>query len=328
MPLDRQAEHFLRNSIRPFAIVAHREAGRRRAMATAHAVHDLLRQQGARSQLYSTSSHDDLETLVRQALRENNFDGEHPPCIVACGGDGVIQGMVNSVLSEVPGDAVVGLAPAGTCNDFAFALGVTSDPEQIVEVLLHGVARPIDLGMAGDRYFCSIATVGFESSLNRYLRDHASRSPSRCLFVAAAIAVLLTHRPIRTRVMIDGDMAEWDVLSLLIANTRCYGGHIPIAPTADPYDGYFQIGVCQAMSRFRRLALLPAALSGRHLRNRGVTVRRAVHVTVSTSPPREVWADGELIGRTPIDFRVIPGAVSILVPDRDSPFPPASWAGT
>ena len=92
-----------------------------------------------------------------------------------------MQEGINALLSKETSDVLVGLAPAGTCNDFAFALGVKPDPRDIVDVLLHGDERPVDLGRAGTKYFCTIATLGFESTVNRSIRDYVTHSPPRWL---------------------------------------------------------------------------------------------------------------------------------------------------
>lgn len=299
-----------------FAIVANAQAGGRRANATAQAVHDLLKQHDAPVRLYRTSSHTDLQALVKLALNEHAAGDQHSPCIVACGGDGSIQEIVNTVMSESAREAVVGLAPAGTCNDFAFALGVKPDPAQIVDTLLRGQVRAIDLGLAGNRYFCTIATVGLESTVNRYLKKLATSSPSRWMFVAAAVSAVVTQRSIRARLLIDDDPVDLKMVSLIVANTPCYGGQIRIAPVADPCDGMFQVGLFAAMSRLQRLFLLRAALAGRHAQRRGVTFREAASLKVSTDHPTEVWADGELIGSTPIDIRIIPAAIKMMLPSE------------
>jgi YegS/Rv2252/BmrU family lipid kinase len=236
---------------------------------------------------------------------------------VICGGDGSIQEGINAVLSEAVPDVVVGLAPAGTCNDFAFALGVKPVPTQIVDVLLYGVAKPVDLGRAGNRYFCTIATLGFESAVNRCLRDYVTRSPSRWLFVATACAMLMMYAPIRAQVTINGSTRNLAILNLMAANTPFYGGHILIAPSANPGDGQIDIVMFQATPKIHRFLLLPRALAGRHLRRPGVTCERATRVTIETDQPQEVWADGEPIGTTPIDFTIVPNALRILVPRND-----------
>ena len=122
----------------------------------------------------------------------------------------------------------------------------------------------------------------------------------------------------RAQVIIDGEAVELDMLSLIVANTACYGGRIRIAPAADPHDGNFQVGMFANRPILQKYSLLRAALDGQHLRHPGVIFKPAVQATISTKRPTQVWADGELIGSTPVDMTLIPGALGIIVPAETS----------
>lgn len=295
--------------MRSFFIIANGESGGGKARRVAAEVDALLNTKGVTSQLHFTSSEQTVDQLVDR-VRE-----EHTPqtCLVICGGDGSIQRCVDSVLSTGL-DVTIGLAPAGTCNDFSHALGVRTDPEAIVDVLLNGVERQLDVGLAGQNHFCTIAAVGLEATVSRYLRNNITDSPSRWLFIVAAGLKLLMQKPLNARVTINGNTESIDAINLLVANTPYYGGHIPIAPRADPSDARFELLVFKAMSRLRSLITLPLAISGRHMHRKDVCREAIDAVTIETDPPMEVWADGEPVGMTPMNFRIVSKAIRVLVP--------------
>ena len=300
--------------MRSFAIVARDGAGRGKSARTAAAIHTLLGERGVQSWLYIASGERSVDAQVRIAHRTHGSTGKDPLCIVICGGDGSIQEGVNAILSLPVSEVVVGLAPAGTCNDFAISLGMKPSPREIVNVLLHGEVRAVDLGLAGKKYFCTIATLGFESTLNQILRHYVTRSPRRWMFLGAAVVALMAHSPRQARLTIDGSTFNVVTLNLAAANTPSYGGQIQIAPSANPYDGLFDIIMFQPMSAVRRLFMLPQAIAGRHIHRPGVTCLRASRVTIETDRPREIWADGEPIGNTPIVLDVAANALHVLVP--------------
>ena len=65
------------------------------------------------------------------------------------------DGTINETLAPLAGShTALGLLPCGTCNDLALALNVPLQVEAAIDNLLHGEVRAIDLGRAGDRFFC------------------------------------------------------------------------------------------------------------------------------------------------------------------------------
>ena len=224
---------------------------------------------------------------------------------------------INAVLSDEAADVMLGLAPAGTCNDFSHALGISTDPAQIVDVLLNGEVGTLDAARAGERYFCSIATLGFESVVNRMVRDRWTRSPPRWLFVAVATCKLLSQPMLDIRLKLDDGEHNISAMNLLAANTSCYGGHVPIAPTATPADGLLDVVAFRPTSLSQRLLLLCSALGGRHGGHTGVWQRRTTRLTIESPSAYEVWADGEPIGTTPIIIEVVPNALKMLLPRRE-----------
>jgi diacylglycerol kinase family enzyme len=68
------------------------------------------------------------------------------------------------------------------------------------------------------------------------------------------------------------------------------------------------------VGRLRFVANLPKVLKGTHLDDDEVTVVRARRLQVSASRPFPVYADGEHLTELPVSLRVLPRALSVLVP--------------
>ncbi len=87
-----------------------------------------------------------------------------------------------------------------------------------------------------------------------------------------------------------------------------------IAPDADLEDGLFDIIAIGEVGKLRYLANLPKVFKGTHLDSDDVQVFRAPHVELSASKPFPVYADGEHLTELPASLRVLPHALSVLVP--------------
>lgn len=80
--------------------------------------------------------------------REAAADGAD--VIVACGGDGTLNGVVRGVdRAGRLGEVTLGVVPAGTGNGFADNVGIRDVP-QAFDVLEHGETRRLDVGMVDD----------------------------------------------------------------------------------------------------------------------------------------------------------------------------------
>ena len=241
-------------------------------------------------------------------------------CVVACGGDGTVQQVAN-VLAELRsslGDAcpVLGLAPAGRCNDFARAFGIPTDPAIITDVLLNGRALPTDLGRVNGRYFCTVATAGADAEVSNYVDTMRMPLRGTLAYLYGAIRVLIHYRPYDIKITGDFGVVERPMLLASTANTSCYGGAIRIAPDADPTDGLLDLCVIDRVTRLRAITLIPALLAGRHGRCPAVHFLRARNLTIESRHPLELWADGERIARTPATIEVVPAALRVLRPSN------------
>jgi diacylglycerol kinase family enzyme len=103
-------------------------------------------------------------------------------------------------------------------------------------------------------------------------------------------------------------------------NSQSYGGGMRAAPDALLDDGALDVIVLEDVSKLRFLTrILPKVFSGAHLREACVKSFRATEVDISADRPLTVYADGEEIADLPARVRVLPGAVSVIVPAGDQP---------
>ncbi len=259
----------------------------------------------------------DAERITHQAI---NQPENRPACVVACGGDGTVQEVANALARarSTLGTAcpVMALAPAGRCNDFARALGIPADPPGMVDTLVGGVPRAIDLGRVNDRYFCTVATVGIDAEVSSYVDGMGGPLKGTIAYLYGALCVLRTYRAKTVQLTGDFGTIERPMFLASSANTYLYGGSIPIAPHAVPTDGQLDVCVIDAVSTARALTLIPAVLTAQHAARPEVQFIRTRCLGIKTTEPLDIWADGERIGATPAIVDVVAGAVRVLMPNR------------
>ncbi len=297
-----------------YVIIANPASGHGRGARMAHDVDAMLRAAGADSRVCPTTARGEAESIAREVIDERPATTNGRVCLVACGGDGTIQEVVNAICAGPPGAAVLGVAPGGRCNDFAAAFGIRRDPEDVARVLLGGRTRPIDLGRINDRYFCTVAAMGFDAAVSRYVNDMMMPLTGTAAYVYGTLQMLSRYRPVEVRLSCDASTYEGPLFLAASANTSSYGGRMKIAPQASPHDGLLDLCQVSVLSRLRVVRLLHRVLSGRHVGLPEVRLRRTRCLTIEAAEPQEVWADGEFVAQTPVTIEAVPNALEMMVP--------------
>ncbi len=247
-----------------------------------------------------------LEHGVEEALLAVEA-GEVP---VVMSGDGLVGAIGGAMAgAETP----LGIVPGGRGNDLARVLGIPTDPERAIEVVLGGHSRRIDVGEANGKRFLGIASTGFDSEANRRANENRFLR-GNLVYAWAALATLASWKPARYTVTIDAERIRLSGYSIAVANSSCYGGGMRIAPDAQLDDAELDVIAIGDVGKFRFLSNLPKVFKGTHVEKDEVRVFRAKHLELSASRPFAVYADGEHLTDLPATLRVLPRALSVLVP--------------
>ncbi len=259
---------------------------------------------------------DRLDVLVANSVDESRalMTGSRAAgldVLVVLGGDGAAhQGVQFCAETGV----TLGLVPAGSGNDFARALGIPEEPhaaaDKLARQLQAGRRRRIDLGRVGEEWFATVLCSGFDALVTeRANRLRWPAGPRRYdVAIVAELAAFRTH-PVVLRT--DVETLELEATMIAVGNTPFYGGGMPICPGADPEDGQFDVTVVGNATRLDLLRMLPGVRTGEHLAHPAVRTLKAreIHIAGEDLP---VYADGEPLGRLPVDVTCVPGALTVL----------------
>ena len=167
------------------------------------------------------------------------------------------------------------------------------------------------------RYFINGAGVGFSP----FVAQRTARFPPRLgayLYTAASLLTIVDWRDRSLHLRWDADDGSEEtrsVESIELALGGYEGGGMHVAPDADPTDGLFDAVLIDATSRWELVTFAWRIRSGDHLRSPQVTVRRTTSLSVEVADgrgPVYLQADGELLGRDPFTFRVLPAALRFV----------------
>ena len=289
-------------------LIANPTSGARRAPDLATRVTELLKAKGKSVELRITECAGDAKRLAADAVAHG------VQTVTGCGGDGTLQEIAESIRSTPTALAIV---PSGRCNDFAGAIGLKrSDPvEKFVSVIAENKRRAFDIGTMGERCFLTVATLGFDSEVSRFVETRKLWLKGSPAYFYAVMRVLISFNAPSVRLKGDFGTYEGRILLAATGNTPCYGGAMRITPGAIPDDGMLEVCVIKNVSRLTVLRVLPRVLSGTHVTHPAVSMFKTRTLEIETlNKPQWICADGESLGHTPCKFGVQRAALNVVVP--------------
>lgn len=235
--------------------------------------------------------------------------------VFICGGDGTIGRVVDQLL-HTKADMPVGIIPAGTANDFATALALEKDPGTAVAGLLAGDLLEIDMGMVNDRHFINVAGAGILTTISQEV-DNAIKSR---LGVTGYYLRGLEHirRAAPMPVTIEGDnfKINEEIMLFLVLNSTTAGSIKNIAPHAKITDGLLDVVLLKKCPPVQLVPLLMRVYEGKgaHLSHPLVEHHQTRWVKVTAGEDIISIIDGEIGPPLPLNIRVLPGRLKLLVP--------------
>lgn len=248
--------------------------------------------------------------------------------VVALGGDGTINEVVNGVLTDGVHDGVpgVGVVPAGSTNVFARALGLPNDPIEstaiLLDALVSGRRRRISLGRADDRWFLFAAGLGYDAAVVAAVeRARAKgRRSTHTLYVRTAVREFARHLRESPAIAVEhtDGMVRAGMHFAVVSNVSPWTFLGNRALTVNPYAS-FDTG----LSLYGRLRMGPVSMI-RGLADLLATDRvpggRAVlieddlaELTLTATPAQPFQVDGDYLGeRERVRFRNAPRALAII----------------
>ncbi|HYV44797.1 MAG TPA: diacylglycerol kinase family protein [Myxococcaceae bacterium] len=262
--------------------------------------------------------------LTRDAIRKG-YD-----CIVAVGGDGTINEVINGFF-DADGKAInpgasLGLIPRGTGGDFRRTFGWKVDLHEALARLKTDATQPFDVGVVelvdhegkpATRYFANIASFGVSGLVVKKVNESSKALGGKITFMLGSVRALIGYKDQPVRVTMDDRPAEeMAITTLAVANGKYFGGGMQVAPQADTRDGTFDITVWSGYGLTDFALKQGGIYSGAHVKWKGTRTFQCRELKADPVRPDAVVlldVDGEQPGRLPCRMRILPSAIRLKV---------------
>ncbi len=258
--------------------------------------------------LHHTAEEEPLDEIISRA-QEEGYE-----LFVAGGGDGT----VSAVASALAGTGVtMAILPVGTGNVLARDLGIPTEPEEALEVAFgrHKVLN-LDGLRSNDRLFLLNVSAGPIADTRRDVSSDEKRRFGIAAYLAEGIGKFAGHNRRRFLVSVDGKDYSFNASEAVVLNSPAFGGpNLTLDPDTRVDDGRVEVYLLRmkTLGDYVRLAWKALLSPGTHSPAFQHFVARET-VSIAPDPPLPVQGDGDYIGQTPIEMRVLPGAVKVAVP--------------
>lgn len=280
----------------------------------------ILAAAGIEADLRPTSAPGHAGEIAARAIAEGS------QLIVACGGDGTL----NEVVNGMPGSKVpIALLPAGTANILAKELRIPWNIPRAAALIPAGIPTRIALGAItkGDssslvntpndnrRYFLVVAGAGADGALVHALDPSVKQRAGVLAYWMEGAKQLLRYKFPQFRVT-TAQNKEIVATLVIVGRTKHYGGPFRITRGADLFANEFELGIFSSQSALRYLLYLPACWMGRLHRLKDVHFVKSNSIRCEGLRGDPIYAqvDGEASESLPVTFSIVPDALTLIVP--------------
>jgi len=306
-------------------LIVNPAAGEGRALRLTPWLAQWLRFAGSGARLVETKAPGHARELALHAA-----DGGHDR-VVAVGGDGTVQEVVNGLL-EAGSALSLGILAGGNGNDLARSLGLPHRATDAFAVALGEDTTRIDVGRAirGEgstakvRYFVAAGGIGFDAQVAAAMAGPRRRwQRGRLGYALSTLHELQRFRNRALHLTLETPDGEREIdrrfLFVAFANGRYYGGGMLICPDATLTDGLLDLCLVGDISRLEAIRQLPGIYRGRHVNHPAVEFQRATAARLEGERGTLAHVDGEPFGALPLRIEVEHLALSVAALPPNEP---------
>ncbi len=307
----------------PWLVVVNPHAGGSKAKADWPKIQQLLVDGGFIFDVHFSEYPHHAIGLVKQLMEEKGYRQ-----LIAVGGDGTLNEVVNGIFQQQrlnPEDVTLGLITVGTGNDWGRMYEMPKSYKKQVKIIKKGHVLKQDVGKVkylhdteeNSRFFVNIAGMGFDALVAKktnILKEKGSGGPLSYLYslVTGLFQFHPVHLEIRdeTAVLFSGK-----VFSISIGICQYNGGGMKQLPNAIPNDGLFDVTIIKNTTKSRVLRSIHKVYDGSFVNMDIVETFTGKEFTITSSPNHKAFleTDGESLGHSPLHFKVVPEAISLIV---------------
>jgi diacylglycerol kinase family enzyme len=287
--------------------------GGRRRLAQLQEAQETLRAAGIATELLPTPGPGAASEQARAAVARG------AQLVIVSGGDGTVNEVVNGLAgTEVP----MGLLPSGTANVLAKELELPWSIPAAARLIPTGTPRRIALGLVTSperrdlhRYFICMGGAGPDGVMVYSVKLPQKLRLGILAYWREGFRQIVRYHFAAFRVT-DGER-EYAATLVVAGRSKHYGGPVKVTSEASLFEDSFEVLAATARSRWRYVRDFPLLLLGLQRRIASNYFWKTTRVLCEPLGLDPIYAqvDGEPVGKLPVEFRVVPDMLTLIIPE-------------
>lgn len=239
--------------------------------------------------------------------------------VVCCGGDGTFNETITGLLRSGV-DIPIGYIPAGSTNDFAASMKLSTNVMEAARDIVEGKPVAYDIGKFGDRYFSYVASFGAFTKASYATPQSIKNALGHTAYVLEGITELSQIRKEHVRMELDGEIVEDDFIFGAISNSTSVGGVLNLDPNlVDMADGKLEVLLVRVPRDLVELAECIKAVQSQQYNCSVITFRSAERIKVFSNPLMPWTLDGEREdGHIHVDVENVHLAIRLIQKEKNN----------
>ena len=184
----------------------------------------------------------ETKTLAREAVLDKT------DLIVACGGDGTINEIINEIKERKFKIAIV---PIGSGNGIARHFKIPLDISKSLDLILRHNYTYVDIGKVNESLF--LGNVAFGIGADFIKNYHKIKNKGLVGYFLAFIKTIFSIKEKQFIIDIDGERIISTPLILIVSNTNQQGYNFTVTPKAKTDDGLLDMFIVENRSFFKNI---------------------------------------------------------------------------
>ena len=260
-----------------------------------------------------TSKAKDAIMLAKEGAEDDAY------CVVAVGGDGTCNEVLNGILSAKNRGVLMGIVPNGTGNDFYRMLG-SFEPKRFVELLESQESKRIDVinvfTATKEQFALNIAGVGFDGFVVNMLNNQREqlRLGGKVSYALAILRSFILFK--KPTIELESEEFNYKGKCLLVAacNGSTFGHGLVINPNARLDSGVLGVTLMGNVTLLDYLRKLGKLKKGIEINHPEVDYFETKEVKIKApKSPLFSQVDGEYLSNESLTIKVLPGAINFLM---------------
>ncbi len=234
-------------------------------------------------------------------------------CVVAVGGDGTINEVVNGIIGK---KIKLGIIPIGSGNDYVKLLNIPMRVQQAFDCLLQQKTRIVDAGQAGDVYFANGLGIGFDAWVV-ITSQKVKKLRGSAIYLYSVLRTMYSYKSPWMRLTFNDSVLENKMFMITVGNGVSLGGGFKLTPFAKLDDGLFDLNIVSDLTKIEIIRNLIGVYSGKHINMPQVKTGRTAEILIESDQDLVAHVDGELIRKSvkSLHVQLLPQALEVIVPD-------------